>query len=268
MSNGELEIYPAPLSFREPVQSPDLDSEPRTRTYDQETDPLRSLNDKFKEELKTLPKSARSNNTSLQKLVHDQDRRVYDIRLEDLQKLTSGFNVDKNEIEQLKVENKNYVNELERLKNELYSRELKWKEDNDFLIATVHTTLSKDMRTDKERENLVKLFVSKQTEKNEALIREQNRVIEHLRLKCSKYENEIKSLTQNQSDSALKNEVNELNSEVSLIRNLVYRLNVELSNYQANFPSSSLQSSIRKIDISSLPSRGPIPIWLVHTFYI
>ncbi|RNA17008.1 centrosomal of 89 kDa isoform X2 [Brachionus plicatilis] len=150
----------------------------------------------------------------------------------------------------------------------MLEREIKWKEENDFLISTVHSALSKDLRSDKEKEALVNLFVSKQTEKNKALINEQSNMIEHLKLRCSAYENEIKNLVESQRESALFSQVNQLHLEINLLRNLVYRLNVELSDYQAKNPSAALKSSIKKIDISSLPKRGPIPIWLINSKYL
>ncbi|CAF0754557.1 unnamed protein product [Brachionus calyciflorus] len=260
--NDENEIYPAPLSFREPTRSPDLESDAKTRTWDPESDALKSFNQKLKKELDNpvKPKSARS--------ITKFDQNGLEIQLEDIQKLTQNFNIDKQEIDKLKNENKNFLNENEKLKHELLERGLKSKEENDFLIATVHTALSKDLRTDKERDSLTRLFVSKQTEKNEALIREQSSVIEHLKHKCLVYEEDIKILIESRSESAWNTQVNELNREVSLLRNLVYRLNVELSSYQAKYPSPSLKTSLKKIDLASLPSRGPIPIWLVNSKYL
>lgn len=177
----------------------------------------------------------------------EEERSYGEIKLEELQKIANNFNIDKEENTSLKSKNKNLSLEIDRLKTELLEREIKWKEENDFLISTVHSTLSKDLRSEKEKEALIELFVNKQTKKNEALIKEQNNVIEHLKLKCLAYENQIKNLTESQKESALYNQVNQLHLDNNLLRNLVYRLNVELSNYQAKNPSHTLRSSIKVI---------------------
>jgi len=55
--------------------------------------------------------------------------------------------------------------------------------------------------------------------------------------------------------------------EISILRNITYRLNIELSAYQARYPSGLLQASLKKKEITGLPPRGPIPIWLVIKFF-
>jgi hypothetical protein len=47
------------------------------------------------------------------------------------------------------------------------------------------------MRTDAERDALTKLFLSRQQETNEKLIKEQKKIIEQFKLKCEKYEKEL-----------------------------------------------------------------------------
>lgn len=239
--NDENEIYPAPDSFREPLSG---DSEAKTRTWNQETDALRSLNQNLKKELRESAQK-KEPDSILAKNSNEGDLSYGEIKLEELQKLANNFNVDKEEISNLKLQNKNYLSEIGKLKSEILENEMKWKEENDFLISTVHSALSKDLRTEKEKEALVNLFVSKQTEKNEALIKEQTNVIENLKLRCLNYENEIKSLIESQKESALYNQVNQLHLEINLLRNLVYRLNVELSYNQAKNPSPALKSSIK-----------------------
>lgn len=60
--------------------------------------------------------------------------------------------------------------------------------------------------------------------------------------------------------------LNEYKEEISILRNITHRLNIELSGYQARYPSGLLQSSLKKKEITGLPPRGPIPIWLVNAF--
>lgn len=244
--SDENEIYPVPYSFRE-TASGDFESEPRTRTWDQENDALRNLEHSLRHELtKNSIKTEQGFQKPLQsKILVEEDRSYGEIKIEELQKIANNFNIDKEENTSLKSKNKNLSSEIDRLKSELLEREIKWKEENDFLISTVHSTLSKDLRNEKEKEALIKLFINKQTEKNENLIKEQNNVIEHLKLKCLTYENEIKNLIESQKESVLYNQVNQLHLDINLLRNLVYRLNVELSNYQAKNPSPSLRSSIK-----------------------
>ena len=76
------------------------------------------------------------------------------------------------------------------------------------------------------------------------------RLIKFLNNKAVNYQNEFKS----------KNE------EISILRQITHRLNIELSAYQARYPSGLLQASLKKKEITGLPPRGPIPIWLVRMF--
>lgn len=47
------------------------------------------------------------------------------------------------------------------------------------------------MRTDAERDALTKLFLSRQQEANDKLIKEQKKMIEQFKLKCDNYEKEL-----------------------------------------------------------------------------
>ena len=73
-------------------------------------------------------------------------------------------------------------------------RETKRKEENDQMITRLQEVLSKDTKSETEKESLKKYFLSKQQELNESLILEQNGIIQNLQLKCSKYENEFKNV--------------------------------------------------------------------------
>lgn len=126
------------------------------------------------------------------------------------------------------------------------SREAKYKQDNDMLISTVHQTLSKDVRTDAEKEALLKLFLSKQQQANENLIHEQSRVIDSLKSKCNQYERELKNSLQGSNEVYLHH-TKEYKDEITALRGIVHRLNAELSIYQCKYPqeSQSLQTSIK-----------------------
>lgn len=129
-----------------------------------------------------------------------------------------NFNIDKNLIDSLKSDNKNLRQIIDDLQKELLvikfffkglkgfclnvcflfkERESRYKEENDLLIMTVHSTLSKDARTENEKEALKKLFLSRQQEKNENLIKEQNRMIETLKVKCLDYEKDLRNSVEN-----------------------------------------------------------------------
>ena len=102
------------------------------------------------------------------------------------------------------------------------------------------------MRTEQEKQSLIKLFQSKQAEKNENLINEQRNLIDNLKQKCQAYELELKNTLDNKFESNMK----ELKDEISILRNLIYRLNVELSYHQAKNPSQNLQTSIKVIELN------------------
>jgi len=67
------------------------------------------------------------------------------------------------------------------------------------LITTVHNTLAKDIRSEAEKEALTKLFLSRQKEKAETLIREQTTLIELYKAKCENYEKELMEKTNNRN---------------------------------------------------------------------
>ncbi len=71
-------------------------------------------------------------------------------------------------------------------------REKRHKHENDSLIANVHNTLSKDAKTEAEKQALLKLLLTKQQEANERLIQDQSNQIEQLKIRCQKYENDFK----------------------------------------------------------------------------
>lgn len=79
-------------------------------------------------------------------------------------------------------------------KKKLSERETKRKEENDQMINRLQEVLSKDMKSDSQKESLKQYFLSKQQELDESLIKEQASIIQNLRSKCSKYENEFKNV--------------------------------------------------------------------------
>ena len=132
----------------------------------------------------------------------------------------------------------------------------------------MHKTLVRDTQTEAERDALLKMINTRQHEKNENLIREQSRVIDAFKAKCLHFEKEIrKQATNNESEirpflktaysklnkkkiiyilDDLNNiQLNELKNEVQALRSIIFRLNIELSSFQAKFPSPSLQNSLK-----------------------
>lgn len=111
------------------------------------------------------------------------------------------------------------------------------------------------MKTDNEKEALLKLFLSKQAETNENLIKEQSKQIEYLKSRCDSFERELKnSFNTNDGNSSNQEQIQDLKEEVLSLRSITYRLNVELSSYQSKYPSPSLEASINVFDLNSAKS--------------
>lgn len=64
------------------------------------------------------------------------------------------------------------------------------------MIDRVQHLLNKEARNESEKEALKKYFLSKQQETNESLIREQNKFIDSLQLKCQTFEKDLKKATE------------------------------------------------------------------------
>lgn len=47
----------------------------------------------------------------------------------------------------------------------------------------------------------------------------------------------------------LKNQINAYKEEISVLRKLVHRLNIELSKYQSTYPSKSIKSTLSKVKL-------------------
>lgn len=111
----------------------------------------------------------------------------------------------------------------------------------------MHNTLSREMKTETEREALVNYVTARQSEKNETLIKEQNKLIEMLKIKCANLEKEIKSRQVKDQSDLTQIQIRDLKSEINALRNIVYRLNIELSLYQSKYPSPSLQAGLKVV---------------------
>ena len=124
------------------------------------------------------------------------------------------------------------------------SREAKYKEENDALMSKVHQTLTKEAKSDTERDELMKLLAAKQQHANESLIQEQARLIESLRTRCDQYEKALSIRT-----GSIELQVKEYKDEITTLRAIVHRLSAELSSFQCKYPheSPSLQASLKVI---------------------
>lgn len=91
-------------------------------------------------------------------------------------------------------ENKNLRFKIEILQKQAMEREAKFKQESDLMIIKLHENLSKDMKSETDKQELIKLLLPKQQESNERLMNEQAVLIESLSSKCKRLENELKIL--------------------------------------------------------------------------
>ncbi|XP_064611237.1 centrosomal protein of 89 kDa-like [Liolophura sinensis] len=66
--------------------------------------------------------------------------------------------------------------------------------------------------------------------------------------------------------SVLKKQLHELKEDCDILKSTVHRLNIELSKYQAKYRPVQYGSEAQ--EIVGLPSKGPIPSWLINTKYL
>ena len=65
------------------------------------------------------------------------------------------------------------------------------KEDNEVFLKKVQASLSKEMKSDAEKDALKTFFNSRQHQLNENIINEQAKFIQSLQDKCQNYEKEL-----------------------------------------------------------------------------
>lgn len=177
--------------------------------------------------------------------------------------------MEKNTVDTVREENRNLKSLIQDLKSEMLvswswswtkatsvykinnkstkikkAREAKYKEENDALMNKVHQTLTKEAKSDTERDELMKLLAAKQQHANESLIQEQARLVESLRTRCDQYEKALSTRT-----GSIELQVKEYKDEITTLRAIVHRLSAELSSFQCKYPheSPSLQASLKVI---------------------
>ncbi|XP_013408731.1 centrosomal protein of 89 kDa isoform X2 [Lingula anatina] len=64
----------------------------------------------------------------------------------------------------------------------------------------------------------------------------------------------------------LRRQIDDLREDIESLQETVHRLNVELSRYQAAYRPPQLEKQGQ--DISGLPTKGPIPAWLINKKYL
>ena len=104
--------------------------------------------------------------------------------------------VSEKKVKDLLNENNVLKQKIDYLEKQALEREEKFKIENDALIIKLHENLTKDMKSETEKQELIKMLVSKQQERNEKLINEQNRIIKSL-------ENELKIIKSHQNGNKI-----------------------------------------------------------------
>ena len=80
-----------------------------------------------------------------------------------------------------------------------------------------------------EKEEIKKIFITKQQENNEKVMNEQAKLIESLKFKCKRLETEM---NKGGRDSVNEKKISSQIEEIAALKSLVHRLNNELSHYQ------------------------------------
>ena len=132
------------------------------------------------------------------------------------------------------------------------------------MVERVQHLLTKEARNEAEKEALKSYFHSRQQDTSDNLILEQKKMIDNMHTKCQEYEKELKKSARHESqihnyskivlivhklifflhyiklDDVSQINFDELKEEIDALRNIIYHLNIELSSYQAKYPSPSL----------------------------
>ena len=107
-----------------------------------------------------------------------------------------------------------HTESLEKFTNE--------KQEIDLLMAKFYD----GTQTNAEKEQLKKLFISKQQVNNEKVMNEQAKLIESLQAKCKRLRSEIAVNSEGKQNQSQGNELTELKDELADFKSLVYRLNI------------------------------------------
>lgn len=93
---------------------------------------------------------------------------------------------------------KNLEKKVEILEKQILERDEIIKNNTDNMIIKFHDKMSKNLDNDIEKQELIRVLVSKQQESNEKMINDQKKTIEQLQTKCRNFEKEIKNLKRTQ----------------------------------------------------------------------
>ncbi len=119
----------------------------------------------------------------------------------------------------------------EHLENQLLEYNVNQKREIDLLMAKFY-----DGITDRsEKEEIKKIFITKQQENNEKVMNEQAKLIESLKFKCKRLETEM---NKGGRDSVNEKKISSQIEEIAALKSLVHRLNNELSHYQVKYSTN------------------------------
>ena len=107
------------------------------------------------------------------------------------------------------------------------------------MIAQFQDKLSNAMSSETEKQAMARILFSKQAAGNEKLIIEQGKIIESLKIKCSRLETELEQVEQDTEAKSLKSELKLLLEENQYQKQMLNRMNAELSWYLEKYPSSA-----------------------------
>lgn len=117
--------------------------------------------------------------------------------------------------------------------------------------------LTKETKSEEDREALLELLETRKNDANENLIQNQASLIDSLRTRCDQYEKERMRVNSsgaagvNDSHATSSTQVREMKEEINALRSLVHRLSAELSNYQSKYPQES-PSLVASLKVSSV----------------
>ncbi|CAF0754662.1 unnamed protein product [Brachionus calyciflorus] len=198
--------------------------------------------------LNTGENFARTNSTNNQTIVTFREPESEILEKNNLGKNSEKSTTDK-QIKLILNENLILKQKIDLLEKQALEREDKFKKENDALIIKLHENLSKGMKSETERQELIKVLVSKQQESNERLINEQNKIIDGLNLKCKKLESELKLVRNMENADVLRVQVSHLEEENENLKKFVKRQNVELDIFYQNYgkvKDSDLNTKIKE----------------------
>ena len=159
--------------------------------------------------------------------------------------IATSLTNEKNSITQLEKANRELKLKNEHLENQLLEYNVNQKREIDLLMAKFY-----DGITDRgEKEEIKKIFITKQQENNEKVMNEQAKLIESLKFKCKRLETEM---NKGGRDSVNEKKISSQIEEIAALKTLVHRLNNELSHYQVKYSTNDKNVFIFRVffDIS------------------